>query len=258
MVCGEQDKASLKASVGIACEALSEKYLGLPTVVGRSKEGAFKNLTERSHGKVGGWKGQGLSKAGKEVLVKSVLQAVPAYAMGCFQLSKGQCSKLSSISAQFWWGAAEWKRKVHWIGWKKMCVSKRKGGMGFRNYEDFNQALLAKQAWRMVTNSDSLCSRVLKARYFKQGEFLSADCPKRASYTWKSILHGRELLKEGLIWRIGDGKKVGVLGVSACAQCLGDFTSEIRLQIEWPASRYPSYACFAELAPGMVWKFEPG
>jgi hypothetical protein len=79
--CGDQARASLKASVGIACEALSEKYLGLPTVVGRSKEGAFKNLTERSHGKVGGWKGQGLSKAGKEVLVKSVLQAVPAYAM---------------------------------------------------------------------------------------------------------------------------------------------------------------------------------
>jgi hypothetical protein len=91
-----------------------------------------------------------------------------------------------------------------------MCVSKKEGGMGFRNFEDFNQALLAKQAWRMATNPDSLCSRVLRARYFKDGEFLTAGCPKRASYTWKSILHGRELLKEGIIWRIGDGQNIGV------------------------------------------------
>jgi hypothetical protein len=130
--------------------------------------------------------------------------------MGCFKLTKGQCSQLSSVSSRFWWGAGEEKMKVHWISWDKMCVSKRSGGLGFRNYEDFNQALLAKQAWRMVTNPDSLCARVLRARYFKEGDFLTASCQKRASYTWRSILHGRELLKEGLIWRIGNGERVSV------------------------------------------------
>jgi hypothetical protein len=102
-------------------------------VVGKSKEGAFKHLREGSKGKVKGWKGQGLSKAGMEVLVKSVLQAVPTYAMGCFQLSKGQCGQLSSVASRFWWGAADGQRKVHWVSWEKMCVSKKNGGMGFRN-----------------------------------------------------------------------------------------------------------------------------
>jgi hypothetical protein len=91
-----------------------------------------------------------------------------------------------------------------------MCVPKRTGGMGFRDYTDFNQALLAKQAWRLVTAPNSLCARVLCARYFKEGDFLSAACPKRASYTWKSIFFGRDLLKEGLIWRVGDGTKIDV------------------------------------------------
>jgi hypothetical protein len=63
--------------------------------------------------------------------------------------------------------------------------------MGFRDYADFNQALLAKQAWRMVTIPDSLCSRVLKDRYFSEGNFWSAGCPKKSSYTWRSILHER-------------------------------------------------------------------
>jgi hypothetical protein len=56
----------------------------MPTVVGKARNGAFKDLTESSRGKVKGWKGQGLSKKGKEILVKSVLQAVPTYPMGCF------------------------------------------------------------------------------------------------------------------------------------------------------------------------------
>jgi hypothetical protein len=128
-------------------------------------------------------KGQGLSKAGRSVLVKSVLQAVPAYTMSCFHFSKKLCQQLSSISSHFWWGAADGKGKVHWISWEKMCRSQRDGGLGFRDYEIFNQALLAKQGWRMLTNPDSLCARVLKARYFKKCGFMEAKCPKRASFT---------------------------------------------------------------------------
>jgi hypothetical protein len=82
--------------------------------------------------------------------------------------------------------------------------------MGFRDYMDFNQALLAKQAWRLITRPGSLCARVLKARYFKGCDFMSSQCPKRASFTWKSIIHGRELLREGLVWRIGNGEKVDI------------------------------------------------
>ena len=208
--CSVESRPPLKDVIGIQCEALSERYLGLPTVVGRSRNEVFQYLYDRSLGKVKGLKGQGLSKAGKEILVKSVLQSVPTYAMRCFQLSKGLCHKLSSVSSQFWWGAVDGKRKVPWIAWERMCAAKKSGGMGFRNYEYFNQALLAKQAWKLATEPESLCSRVLKARYYKNGDFLNARCPSGASVTWRSILFGRDLLKSGLIWRIGDGSKVSV------------------------------------------------
>jgi hypothetical protein len=82
--------------------------------------------------------------------------------------------------------------------------------MGFRDYEAFNQALLAKQAWRLLTVPTSLCARVLKARYFSNSDFLHSRCPKRGSFTWRSILFGRDLLTCGLIRRIGDDSQVEV------------------------------------------------
>jgi hypothetical protein len=140
--CNETLKDELKQDIGISSEALSERYLGLPTVVGRSKEGTFKYISDRAWGKIKGLKGQGMSKEGRSTLVKSVLQAVPTYAMSCFQLNKKQCKKLSSVSSNFWWGDIEEKKKVHWIGWDRMCKSKSNGGLGFRDFECFNQAFL--------------------------------------------------------------------------------------------------------------------
>ena len=104
------DKAVLKQAIGISSEALSERYLGLPTVVGRSKDGTFKYVKESAKGKVSGWKGQGLSKAAREVLVKSGLHAMPTFTMSCFHLTKKMCHNLTPISSKFLWGAAYGER----------------------------------------------------------------------------------------------------------------------------------------------------
>lgn len=81
----------------------------------------------------------------------------------------------------------------------------------FRDICDFNKALLAKQGWRILQNSDSLVAKFLKAKFFSRN-FITAHVENRASYVWRSIREGREVLKEGVRWRVGNGRQIKVWG----------------------------------------------
>lgn len=109
------------------------------------------------------------------------------YTMSVFKLSDTFCKKLNSMMGNFWWGQKEKERKLAWISWEKLCISKTEGGMGFRDLKAFNLALLAKQGWRIQKNTSSLVHRVYKAKYFAKGSFVQAQLGKRSSYAWMSI-----------------------------------------------------------------------
>jgi hypothetical protein len=125
-------------------EALSEKYLGMPTDVGTSTNGAFKYLKDRVWKKIQGWLEMLLSSGGKEVLIKSVAQALTTYCMSCFKLPRGLCKHINGLIRNFWWGSKEGKRKTCWVAWEAMTKPKGLGGLGFRDIELFNVALLAR------------------------------------------------------------------------------------------------------------------
>ncbi|GJM98367.1 hypothetical protein PR202_ga15374 [Eleusine coracana subsp. coracana] len=191
-------------------QTLNEKYLGMPLNVGIAMNGAFKYLKDRVWSTIQGWLDQCLSAGGKEVLIKAVAQAIPTYSMSCFRLPKGLCNHLTGLLRNFWWGCKDGKRKTCWVAWDDMIQLKNRNGLGFRDMELFNLALLAKQACRLLLEPTSLCARLLKAIYFPNGELLEAELGQNPSCIWRSILDGRSTLNLGLIRRIGNGESTKI------------------------------------------------
>lgn len=203
-------KQALKATLNIQVEAFSEKYLGLPTAVGRITSDTFDHISERARGKIQGWSEKLLACAGRETLQKSVVQSIPTYPMSTFLFTKKVCKSLTSPMAKYFWSSSLDKNSMHWVSWKELATPKCNGGMGFRDLHHFNLAMLGKHGWRFLKNPNSLCARVLKGRYFPDMNFMQASAPKSASATWKAIIAGREALSLGLISWVGDGSTISV------------------------------------------------
>ncbi|XP_048499711.1 uncharacterized protein LOC104890046 isoform X5 [Beta vulgaris subsp. vulgaris] len=190
-----------------------DKYLGIPSIAGRSKKAIFDSILDRIWKKLQGWKEKLLSRAGKEVLLKAVIQAIPTYLMGVYKFPGLIIQKIHAAMARFWWGSESGKRKMHWKNWADMCTLKCLGGMGFKDLAVFNDALLGRQAWRLIHHPNSLLGRVMKAKYYKNCEFIDSYLGHSCSFSWKSIWSSKALIKEGCLWRIGDGKDVDIWGM---------------------------------------------
>ena len=80
---------------------------------GRSKVNTFKEIQEKISKRVIGWKEKFISKAGREVLIKTVAQAIPTYSMSVFKLPKTICDGINSLLAKYWWGQDHEERKIH-------------------------------------------------------------------------------------------------------------------------------------------------
>ncbi|KAH9681144.1 putative reverse transcriptase/RNA-dependent DNA polymerase [Citrus sinensis] len=158
-----------------------EKYLGLPSMIGRKKTSFFNEVKLKLLSKISNWQYKFFSSGGKEVLIKAVAQAVPAYAMSVFKIPSTLCEDIQKAMAKFWWGNKKEKHGIHWASCERMSHAKHRGGLGFRDISSFNQALVAKQSWRIIQDSESLMARVLKARYFKHEGFLNAKIECKAA-----------------------------------------------------------------------------
>jgi hypothetical protein len=116
------------AALNISAQARTEKYLGLSVHVGRSRKKTFEYLLKRIWKKIHGWKERMLSKMGKDILIKACAQAIPTFAMSCFDLTKSLCEEMSTMIWRFYWAQQDKENKVQWLSWELLTRPKSEGG----------------------------------------------------------------------------------------------------------------------------------
>ncbi|XP_058788236.1 uncharacterized protein LOC131662466 [Vicia villosa] len=186
-------------------------YLGLPSLIGRSKKATFSFIKDRIWKRINSWRGRSLSRAGKETMIKSVLQAIPAYIMSIFLIPDGVINDIERMINSFWWGGGSNGKGIRWMAWDKLTCPKAEGGLGFRDFKAFNMAMVAKQGWFLMSNPAALVSKIFKARYFPRSSFFDANLGFNPSFVWRSVWKAREVLSLGCRWSIGDGNNIKVM-----------------------------------------------
>ncbi|GAU25274.1 hypothetical protein TSUD_17870 [Trifolium subterraneum] len=141
-------------------------YLGLPSMVGRSKKSNFVFVKYRIWKRINSWRGRALSKAGKEIMIKSVLQAIPSYIMSVYLIPETTIKEIGRMINSFWWGGGANNGGIKWLAWDRMTYPKEYGGLGFRDLHLFNMATVAKQGWNLITKPNTLVAKVYKARRY--------------------------------------------------------------------------------------------
>ncbi|XP_031106197.1 uncharacterized protein LOC116010837 [Ipomoea triloba] len=187
----QQQRNEVINILGVSQGDTAQKYLGLPSLVGRNKKPILGFLKDKILNRVRSWNSKFLSRAGREVLIKNVLQAMPCYAMMVFLLPIGMFDR-------------RWQRFTMAF-MVRIEFAKGEGWIRVSRLREMNLALLGKQAWRLVTRPDSLVAQVYKSRYFPRGSFFDATAGSNPSFIWRSILEVQNVVQMGCRRCIGDG-----------------------------------------------------
>ncbi|XP_058784657.1 uncharacterized protein LOC131659487 [Vicia villosa] len=204
-------RTELATLLGVQQVLGTGNYLGVPSMIGRSRKSALNFIKDKIWRKINSWSSRSLSQAGRETMIKSVLQSIPSYIMSLFLLPSSLTDEIEKMINRFLWGHKRDRAKgIHWLSWDRLSMPKSEGGMGFKNIGAFNLAMLSKQAWKLTTTPDSLVSRLYKARYFPHYDFLNSNIDHNPSYVWRSIWSSKFVIKGGLKWSIGSGENISV------------------------------------------------
>ncbi|XP_019175768.1 PREDICTED: uncharacterized protein LOC109171094 [Ipomoea nil] len=170
--------------LGVSQGDTSGRYLGLPSLVSGNKKAILGFLKDKILSRVRSWNSRCLSRAGREVLLKNVLQAMPCYSMMVFLLPKGLFNEIEVLlNMYFWTENANNAKGLRWKTWKCLRLPKDKGGMDFRQLHEMNLTLLGKQP---------RCS------------LFDATAGSNPSFVWQGLLKAVETIHRGSRRCIGD------------------------------------------------------
>lgn len=207
--CPEEEKERVMQRLGVKLAGEEERYLGVfISSPATQKDLTHELLVQKFHSRLAGWKTNLLSHAGRLALIKSVLGSIPVYYMSLNKIPTHTIKELESPMRKFLWGTLDKDRYLSMVAWSKICMDVDEGGLGIRNLQLFNEALVLKLVWEMASNSEKLWTQVMRAKYCSRGGFWGVKSKRDASELWRNMQDLKHFFRDGIEWKVGEGKQI--------------------------------------------------
>ncbi|VFR01188.1 unnamed protein product, partial [Cuscuta campestris] len=172
---------------------LPVKYLGLPLTSQRASERDFAPLIETVDDNIRRWNTKTLTIAGRAELIRSVIQGIEGFWLQAFPIHKSVLNRITSICRTFLWG-----NKFYKVASDDICKPKEEGGLGLKNSEVWNQALMAKNLWNIASRKETLWVQGVHSVYLQDRD-IWAWIPKHGdSHFFKKLAEVRNNLAQKL------------------------------------------------------------
>jgi ribonuclease HI/exonuclease III len=190
-------------------------YLGIPIFKGRALVAHWLPMVDKIKHKIQVWGANWLNRAGKVVLMNSVLSSLPIYQCSVLIAPKTISNKIDALLRKFLWeGGKNNSRKFHLINWSKVKQSKFEGGLNIRDVVVHNLAMGGKMLWQMITGKRTWSKQVLRKKYFRGDRDRCLERPTKGttgSPIFLLCLRALGFFQSNLTWIPGNGAKIRIM-----------------------------------------------
>lgn len=196
---------NLSKILKIQRNSLPTKYLGIPLSEYTPKAANWEDLLNKMKARLSSWTHRALNMASRLVLVKSVLQTMPAYMLSALAAPKTVYKSIQNIQRSFLWNVDSKKCKWALLKWMDICKQKLAGGLGFKYPEILSKVVVAKIWWRWVENPNSLWGTLWKAKYANQvqdKDLIRLTGNTQGSPFWNKVWENQHIVQKHSFWEV--------------------------------------------------------
>lgn len=216
---------------GFNLDRLTFKYLGVLISSQRLKIGDCDMLTERIISKIRLWGSRNMSYSARIVLVNTVLLNLHSYWVFIFVIPKTVVKKIISIYRNFFWDGKIIANGNPLVSWESMCKDKKDGGLGIRDYENWNLVAICKLVMNVTTKVDTLWVKWLHQVYVKDQDWWMYNPTTESSLVWRKICKVKSLFASTYNGHIWNGKSNNVYTVNSGCEWLKEESPKVHWNV---------------------------
>ncbi|XP_074278239.1 uncharacterized protein LOC141601833 [Silene latifolia] len=193
----EELKCDFLSVSGFKEGKLPFRYLGMPIQTTRLKKKDCECLVDKICNRIHSYGARKFSYTGRLTLVQHVLNSLHSYWASLFVLPKGVIQRIEATCRNFLWdGSAEYRRSPL-VARDTICRPKQKGGLGLKNQELWNIAMVGRLVDWIATKKESLWVQWVNENYLKGSSWQEYTATSNSSWVWRRICKVKQVIVNG-------------------------------------------------------------